>query len=555
MLLKLIIDNYALIDKSVISFEEGFTVITGETGAGKSIMLDALSLLMGMRADSKAVNDKTRKMVVEAFFQQPDNKISKICEEQGIDWDPNELIIRREVTPNGKSRSFINDTPVNLSALSSVTQHLLDIHSQHSNSLINRPSEQLNIIDVFGNNLTLLTQYKQYFQEYITLRKKIKTIKENIAKGKENKDFLQFRIEQLDKLHPKAGELASLEREAELLGEADKIKSDLNELSSILGNGNYSVLRLLNGAGTILERIDFNLLDNKNEENILDRFNSIKIDLRDIADTIEEYGEKVHSDPERYEKVQKRIEDLYEAMKRFKVKDEEELIDLYSSLKEELSSISGEKVDLVKMESELKELGHKLKEKAELLSERRQIAADNFSKILIDKIRPLGLPNIKFQIDLQKGKMTSEGQDNIVFLCSFNKNHSLQPISEIASGGEISRVMLGIKSVMSENMNMPTIIFDEIDTGVSGEIAHKMGAMMQGMSKTIQVLAVTHLPQVAASGNNHLKVYKADEGEKTVSRIKQLSEEDRIKEIAGMLSGTEINNVALENAKILLQAK
>ncbi|MCH5240979.1 MAG: DNA repair protein RecN [Muribaculaceae bacterium] len=554
MLKKLSIDNYALIDKSSIDFLEGFTTITGETGAGKSIMLDALSLLMGSRADSKAMGSKDRKMVVEGIFTYPDASIEKICEENDIEWDPQELIIRREISTSGKSRGFVNDTPVNLSLLTSVAEGLLDIHSQHSNSLLSKPLEQLAIIDSYGENHKQLEEYKEVFHKYVTLRNRIKKIKESIAKGKENKEYITFRLEQLDKLKPKKGELLSLEREAELLGDADKIKSDLYEAQDLIGGSGNSAIKLVQNATAILEGVDFELLDPSGENDIAARLDSLKIELRDISDTLENFGSKIDSDPARLDKVQARIDSLYEVMKRFKVKDEEELVDLHQQLKEELAAISGDNTDVTKLEHLLKDLARELKEKAEVLSESRIKASERFSETLMEKIKPLGLPNVKFQVEIQKGKMSAEGQDSVTFLCSFNKNHPLQSISEIASGGEIARVMLGIKSIMAESMNLPTIIFDEIDTGVSGEIAHKMGNMMHDMSKTIQVMAVTHLPQVAASGDEQLKVYKDDDKEKTVSHIKMLSTDERIKEIAGMISGTSINEAALENARILLSS-
>ena len=554
MLTKLTIENYALIDKTVIDFKEGFTVITGETGAGKSIMLDALSLLLGARADTKAMGNKERKTIVEAIFTKPDAIVKSLCLENGIDWDENELILRREISTTGKSRGFVNDTPVNLNTLSLVSANLLDIHSQHSNSLLSKPQEQLAIIDSFGNNDNLLHEYQVSFRKYVDLRNKIKKIKEAVTRGKENKEFILFRLEQLDKLKPKRGELEALEREAEILGDADRLHSDLTEAAELLDSNGYSALRQLQSAGALLESLDLGLFDPHNNDNLSERLNSLKIELRDIADTLQNYCEKINSDPERLEKVQTRIESLYEIMKRFKVKDESELISLHEHLREELKSINGDKTDISVMETELKELAKILKEKGDLLSEARIKAAKNFSTTIVEKITPLGLPNVKFKVEVEKGKMTQDGQDIIVFSCSFNKNHPMQPVSEIASGGEISRVMLGIKSVMAERMQLPTMIFDEIDTGVSGEIAHKMGKMMKDMSTNLQVLAVTHLPQVASRGTTHLKVYKDDDKEKTVSHIRELDKNERVKEIAGMLSGNSINEIALENAKVLLES-
>ena len=554
MLTKLTIDNYALIDKSVVDFKDGFTVITGETGAGKSIMLDALSLLRGARADSKSIGSKDRKLVVEASFSSPDKSIEEICEHNGIDWDPSEIILRREISPAGKSRGFVNDTPVNLTILSEISDKLLDIHSQHSNSLLSKPHEQLAIIDAFGHTSEQLSRYQDVFKKYVALRNKIKQIKEGIAKGKENQEFIMFRLEQLNKLKPKRGELAALEREAEMLSDADSIKSDLTEAYALIGGGGESALRQIQNAASLIDRIDFSIIDPRDDEELAERLNTLKIELKDISDSLESYADKVVADPQKLEKTQDRIERLYEAMRRFKVKDEEELVALHEHLKEELEAIDGDNTDIGALETNLKELARQLKEEADSLSAKRENAAKDFAAAIVEKITPLGMPNIKFEVDVKKGKMSPEGQDLVEFYCSFNKNHPMQPVAEIASGGEIARVMLGIKSVMAEDMDLPTIIFDEIDTGVSGEIAHKMGGMMKEMSAKIQVMAVTHLPQVAAMGRNHLKVYKADDSEKTVSHIMSLEGQDRVKEIAGMLSGHSINDVALENARVLLEA-
>lgn len=554
MLTRLTIENYALINKSVIDFKDGFTVITGETGAGKSIMLDALTLLLGARTGTKAMGDKNKKTIVEAVFANPNISLKEICESNGIDFSHNEMIIRREISPAGKSRGFVNDTPVNLATLALISGLLIDIHSQHSNNLLQSSHLQLAIIDAFGNTAEYLKNYQITFRKYIALRNKIKDIKDAIAHGKENKEFILFRLEQLEKLKPRRGELAVLEREAEILGDADRIKSDLSEAMLLLENGSDSVLRQIQSIASIFDSVDLNLFDPQGKDNILERIESIKIELRDIADTLEGYGEKINSDPTKLEKIQLRIEAIYEAMKRFKVKDESELVDLYLKLKEELKALDGNDEDISELELELKQLARKLKGEAEKLSEIRMEAAERFSNVLKEKIKPLGLPNVNFVVDISKGKLNQEGQDVVTFECSFNKNHPLQPIGEIASGGEIARVMLGIKSLISEHIQLPTVIFDEIDTGVSGEIAHKMGIMMRQMAQSMQVMAVTHLPQVASNGNFHLKVYKSDENEKTVSHIRELTPEERINEIAGMLSGNSINEVALENARILLQS-
>lgn len=552
MITNLIIDNYALIDKSVIDFKEGFTIITGETGAGKSIMLDALSLLTGVRADFKAMGTKERKTIVEATFSNPDQALKDLMEKDGLEWDDNQIILRREILPSGKSRGFVNDTPVNISVLSLISRNLFDIHSQNSNFLLNSPEQQLAIIDSFTSNANLLEEYRDTFKKYLSLRNRIKKIKEDSAHIRENRDFIIFRLEQLDKLKPKKGELTILEKEAEMLNDADKIKADLNEVSYLLGESQYSVLKNLQSASSIFNGLDLSLFNEDEENSLYQRIEDLKIEVRDITNSVQEYADKINSDPARIEKVQKRIDSIYELIKRFKVKDEEELVNLHNKLKEELSILQGENNDTSKLESQLKELGKIMKQKADILSATRETGAKRFAKEIEDKIIPLGMPNAKFKVEVTKGKLSSDGQDNVVFYCSFNKNHPMQPVAEIASGGEISRVMLGIKSVMAERMKIPTVIFDEIDTGVSGEIAHKMAKMMKEISRDTQVISITHIPQVAAAGDLHLRVYKADDADKTVSHIRLLSPRERVEEIAAMLSGNKINTVAMENAEILL---
>lgn len=551
---RITIENYALIEKSVIDFHKGFTVITGETGAGKSIMLDALSLLTGARADSKAMGDKTKKTIVEALFRNPDVRIQEIAKSYDLEWDDQELIIRREILPSGKSRGFINDSPVNLSVIGQISQLLIDIHSQHSNSLLSNNLMQIELLDSFASNEQIKQEYQDAFKEYVGLRRKIKDIKDTEKKHSENREFIEFRLEQLDKLKPKSGELERLEKEFEILSNADRIKSELGVAFLHLDGDSHSALRRLSEANSILEGLDLTFFaKNEEEENLSLRLSQIKVELRDISDTIGDYLDRIEAEPEKLERVRKRIESIESSIKRFKVKDEEELVNLHSSLKKEITDLNESQSDLPELEKELKRRARTLKEKADSLTETRIANAKGFSVKIEERIRPLGLPNVRFQVEVKSGKMTPDGQDLVVFYCSFNKNHPLQPVSEIASGGEISRVMLGIKSLMAESMDLPTIIFDEIDSGVSGEIAHKMGAMMRKMGKNLQVIAISHLPQVAVNAQNHLKVYKTDEREKTISHIKELNEDEKVIEIAGMLSGDKINDAALKNAKALLE--
>lgn len=552
MISKLTIDNYALIDRSTVDFKNGFSVITGETGAGKSIMLDALYLLMGARADVKALGQKDRKTIIEAVFSNPDGSLKDYFIENGLDWYENELILRREISLSGRSRGFVNDSPVNLTVLSEISEKLIDIHSQHSNLSLSDDRQQLEIIDAFAGNESIKKEYQDLFKRYVLLRNNIKKAKEEQASLKENREFILFRLEQLDKLKPKNGELNALEKEFEILNDADRIKSGLVEAFALLDSNQGSAVKLLNNASNCLSGIDLSLFENAESEDLSERIDSLKIEIRDIADTLSSYIEKVNSDSHRLENVRERIESIYESMKYFKVKNEEELVDIHNRLKEDIKSIDSDGVELASWEKELRKLASSLKNQAEKLSLKREEASKELSKTLVERISPLGLSNVRFEIDIKKGKLGADGQDKVNFYCSFNKNHNLQPIAEIASGGEISRVMLGIKSIMAERMKLPTLILDEIDSGVSGEIAYKMGRLMKDMSSAMQVISVTHLPQVAASGAWHFKVYKNDEGNKTVSNIRELSEEERVMEIAGMLSGTEINETSKSNARILL---
>ena len=555
MLERLVIENYALIEKLDLNFSKGFTIITGETGAGKSIILDALGLLLGERIESKAIADKTKKTLIEAYFTSLPDFLKDIFESNGLEWDKNLTIVRREISPSGRSRAFINDTPVTLQVLSDITLNLIDIHSQHNNLMLMKSSNQLAIIDDFSGNRELLDEYKQLFSKYVELRQEISKIKNNLEKEKEKKEFISFRLEQLDKIKPKSGELEKIEKEFDLLSDAEQIKNDLGEAYSLLDEGENSVLSSVSSIESLIGNVDFSLFAEEEEENLYERIDAIKIELKDISETISSYIDKVEADPVRLSKLSSRMNLLYDTIKRFKVKDEDELVNLHEELKESLNSIEIGDENLSKLEKEAKSLALEIKKQAEILTEKRKEGAEKFAQKLKEIALPLGLANIQLSVELNKGKITSEGQDRIQILCSFNKNQSLQPLASVASGGETSRLMLSIKSIMSGKREMPTIIFDEIDTGVSGEIADKMGVMMKNMAEDMQVIAITHLPQVAAKGVSHFKVYKKDDSEKTVSHVKELTAEERINEIASMLSGSKLNNAALENARVLIKGE
>lgn len=552
MLESLIIKNYALIDDLNLRFKRGLSIVTGETGAGKSIMLDALSLLLGERADSKAISDKSRKSVIEAVFSNPDKALRKFFDSNGLEWNPAELIVRREVSPSGRSRAFVNDTPVTLPVLSSITGNLVDIHSQHSNIVLSQSSSHLAIIDAFAGNSEKLSSYQADFSSYVALRSRIKKIKGQIEKNRENREFIAFQLEQLDKLKPKNGELRQVEQEFDMLSDSDQIREDLGSAYNCFESGDRSINALLAEATDSISRVNLSLFGEDVEEELMSRLENLRIELKDITETVYDYLDRVDSDPARLAKVTSRMNQIYEAIKRFKVADEEGLVKLHAELRGKLDAIDNGDVDVETMEKEARRLAKVLKVKADELTDIRREAAERLSVLITETAMPLGLQNLQFRIGLVQGKLTSDGQDTADFICSFNKNLEMQPMGKVASGGELARLMLSLKSIMAKCMNMPTVIFDEVDTGVSGEIADKMGDMMKRMGKEMQVLAITHLPQVASKGDCHFKVYKTDNATRTVSHVKELDYDGRIKELAAMLSGSKINDAALLNAKTLL---
>lgn len=553
MLESLIIKNYALIDDLNLKFTPGLTIVTGETGAGKSIMLDALSLLLGERAETKAISDKSRKSVIEATFSSPSPELSKLLTDNGIEWNSAELIARREISASGRSRAFVNDTPVTLPVLSSITSNLIDIHSQHSNMVLSQSSSHLSIIDSFAGDAELLGRYRREFSEHVALRSKIKRIKEQIAKNKENREFIVFQLEQLDKLKPRKGELRQVEQEFDMLSDSDQIREDLGYAYNCFESGDRSINALLAEATESILKVNLDIFGDKVEEELAERLENLRIELKDITETVYDYLERVDSDPGRLAKVTARMNQIYDAIKRFKVMDEDGLVALHAELRGKLDSIDNGDGDLEEMEKQARTLAKDLKTLALELTGIRQEASVRLSELITETARPLGLQNLRFSVALTQGKLTADGQDTADFICSFNKNHEMQSMGKVASGGELARLMLSLKSIMAKCMNLPTVIFDEVDTGVSGEIADKMGDMMRRMGREMQVLAITHLPQVASKGDSHFKVYKTDNETRTVSHVRMLDKEERIRELAAMLSGKTINDAALLNARTLLK--
>ena len=553
MLNKLSIHNYALINQIDIDFKDGLSVITGETGAGKSIILGALSMILGGRADTKSIGNADKKSIIEAtFYAKNDAEIDKFCTSNDIDrFEDNNFILRREISSSGRSRAFINDTPVTLQQLRDAAIRLIDIHSQHQNLLIADAKYQLQIIDSIANNINELNEYKTQFKKYIEIRNRLNQRKIEISKNKENEEFLRFQFDQLQKIAPKENEQEELERKYEVLSNAESIKDDLRHIVNTLSDNEDSVLSQISALKSVINRLNLDLF-NAESNDIKPRFESLYLELKDIAEQFGDYLSEVDSDPKELQSIEHRLNLIYEANRRFNVNNENELLKIKVDIESQLASIDNSDDDISALEQKKKTEGIKLKELADKLSQTRIKATDQFSSELIEMAKPLGMSNLKFSALVSQNKLTIDGQDSIEFLCSFNKNQSLNPISKVASGGEMSRIMLCIKAIIANCMQLPTIIFDEIDTGVSGDIADRMGEMMKEISDKIQVITITHLPQVASKGLIHYKVYKTDNEQYTTTNIKELSTEERIEELAQMLSGSKINEAAILNAQSLL---
>ena len=562
MLKTLRITNYALIDRLELEFGPGLTIITGETGAGKSIMLGALSLLLGGRADTRVIGDSSRKSEVEAIFVDVDPELRPVFDERGIEWvdadsdgrDGNEVIIRREISASGRSKVYINDRSVTLLTLSLVASRLIDIHSQHANAKLSDPAEQLRVVDLLSDNKAQLAEYRKEFAAYVDIRRRLKALREEMSKSAENADFMKFQLEQLDKLKPRRGELVETERRFEVLSDADEIRDRLRTMGAMLGTGDSGALTLISEAGAEAGKVDFSLFGKEAENaDIPRRLASLSVELKDIYETVCDMAEEVDSDPAGLARLSARMNSYYEAVKNFRVKEADELVDLRDELRRKLSDIGGEGTELPQLEELSRLAARRLKRVAAALTESRTVGAERLSRLITETARPLGLSNLTFQARLSTAKLGPAGQDYMEFLCSFNKNGRMQPLADVASGGEVSRMMLSLKAILAGKMNLPTIIFDEVDTGVLGEIADKMGAMMRDMGVDMQVLVITHLPQVAAKGNAHFKVFKHDDESRTFTNVKRLSDDERVREIASMLSGSEVTGSALAAARDLMK--
>ena len=553
MLKQLYIKNFTLIDELDIEFHSGFSVITGETGAGKSIILGAIGLLLGQRADSKSIKTGADKCVIEAHFDLSRYPMQDFFDENEIEQDAADTIVRRELTSAGKSRAFINDTPVSLSMLKELGEQLVDIHSQHQNLLLQKQDFQLNVVDIIANDQKELAGYQQTYAELQAIKSQLQTLKDDIERNRQNLDFLQFQYEELNNANLTEGEQEELEQQNETMEHAEDIKTALYEADNALygeqAGGVSQVRTALNALKGISKVMP------KTAE-LAERLESCRIELKDIADEVSSLLEDTDFDPAELEHIQARLDRLYELEKKYHVDTVEELISQRDELKQKLSNIENSDEALAELEAKYKQLTAQCQKQADVLTKLRQKAGKSIEEQLRQRLVPLGMPNVRFETNIAKGELTKNGQDAVSFLFSANTSTPLQPVAQVASGGEIARVMLSLKAMISGAVKLPTIIFDEIDTGVSGKIAEKMADIMQEMGQTErQVISITHLPQIASKGAHHYRVSKEETPKGTISRMVELSQDERINEIAQMLSGSDISEAAIANAKQLLKVE
>ena len=552
MLKNLHISKYVLIDELNISFYSGFSVITGETGAGKSILLGALDLLLGQRADAKTIKRGASKCIVEGTFFIEDPSLSNFFESNDLDFDEKECIIRREIHQSGKSRAFINDSPVNLTLLKTLGARLIDIHSQHQNLELSGRHFQLDVLDTLADDSPLLKQYKSCYKEYRHLMQELSELRSNSARQHEEEDYIRFQVQQLQEAQLKEDEQNQLENEAEVLSHAEEIKSSLFEISLLFnGNGSSSIEQDLKQSVHKLQ----NLSDYSEKiSNVAERLQSAYIEFKDIISDVSYLQENIQSNPQRLDIINERLSLIYSLEQKHHVDSTEELLQLQQSLENKLKNLESDGDRIEELQKEVETLHSKILELGESLTQMRKKSALKVETELKKRLVPLGIPNVRFHIEISPLQEPEElGMDRVTFLFSGNKNTEMQDISQIASEGEIARVMLSLKALISNKIKSPTILFDEIDTGVSGRIAESMALTMEEMGKTAQVISITHLPQIAVHGEHHYLVYKEDNAQETQSHIILLNKEQRINEIAHMLSGTQLTQAAINNAKELLK--
>ena len=550
MLKHLYIKNFTLIDQLDIAFHSGFSVITGETGAGKSIILGAIGLLLGNRADSKQIKQGEKKCTIEAHFDLSHYGIESFFEDNDIDFEPEDTIIRRELTANGKSRAFINDTPVSLQMMRILGEQLIDIHSQHQNLLLQKDDFQLNVVDIIAQDSTALSAYHSSYQHYKESLQRLSDLKEQIAKAQENEEFMRFQFNELESAGLVEGRQQELEQESETLSHSEDIKTAYYEADHLLNDDDNGIIYKLGESLDSLSNIE-NVYSKAKD--VVQRLSSVHIELKDIASEVGSEVENIEFDPSRLDSINQQLDQLNTLEQKYHVSTEEELIEIRDNIAEQLQSIDNSDEEL---ESLTKKVDEELKlctEKAAKLTELRLKAGKIVEKEMSQRLIPLGIPNVRFKVNITSKPLSMDGADKVQFLFSANTSTAMEPVAQVASGGEIARVMLSLKAMISGTVKLPTIIFDEIDTGVSGKIAQKMALIMQEMgNNNRQVISITHLPQIAALGSSHYKVEKEETAEGTRSHMRELNQEERVSEIAQMLSGADISDAALQNARELL---
>ena len=550
MLKHLYIKNFTLIDQLDIAFHSGFSVITGETGAGKSIILGAIGLLLGNRADSKQIKQGEKKCTIEAHFDLSHYGFESFFEDNDIDFEPEDTIIRRELTANGKSRAFINDTPVSLQMMRILGEQLIDIHSQHQNLLLQKDDFQLNVVDIIAQDSTALSAYHSSYQHYKESLQHLADLKEQIAKAQENEEFMRFQFNELESAGLVEGRQQELEQESETLSHSEDIKTAYYDADHLLNDDDNGIIYKLGESLDSLSNIE-NVYPKAKD--VVQRLSSVHIELKDIASEVGSEVENIEFDPSRLDSINQQLDQLNTLEQKYHVSTEEELIEIRDNIAEQLQSIDNSDEEL---ESLTKKVDEELKlctEKAAKLTELRLKAGKIVEKEMSQRLIPLGIPNVRFKVDITSKPLSLDGADKVQFLFSANTSTAMEPVAQVASGGEIARVMLSLKAMISGAVKLPTIIFDEIDTGVSGKIAQKMALIMQEMgNNNRQVISITHLPQIAALGSSHYKVEKEETAEGTRSHMRELNQEERVSEIAQMLSGADISDAALQNARELL---
>lgn len=553
MLKQLYIKNFTLIDELDIELYPGFSVITGETGAGKSIILGAIGLLLGQRADSKSIKAGAEKCIIEAHFDLSRYPMQDFFDENEIEQDSEDTIIRRELTAAGKSRAFINDTPVGLSQLKELGEQLVDVHSQHQNLLLQKQDFQLNVVDIIADDQQELTTYQQTFSQLQTAKSQLQALKDDIERNRQSQDFLQYQYEELENARLTEGEQEELEQQSETMEHAEDIKTALYEADNALYGEQTGAVSQVRTAKNALSGIS--KVMPKTAE-LVERLESCRIELKDIADEVSSMLEDTDFDPSELDRINSRLDRIYELEKKYHADTVEELISQRDELRQKLNNIENSDETLAELEARCQQLTAKSQQQADALTKLRLKAGKEIEQQLRQRLVPLGMPNVRFEVNIQKGELSKNGQDAVAFLFSANTSTPLQPVAQVASGGEIARVMLSLKAMISGAVKLPTIIFDEIDTGVSGKIAEKMADIMQEMGQTErQVISITHLPQIASKGSHHYRVSKEETANGTTSQMQELTQDERVSEIAQMLSGSDVSEAAIANAKQLLKLR